>query len=143
MYAALRQEVKRIIFRPIRSKSRGSSGNRAPSGVTCHTGKQSSAGFLKLKVTEFQIAGEYYPTGFDGNPQGVRDSFSVPVTEGWVPGRIGISGSAVACRPSLGTRGPIAGREVRSFTSTSRRVRGFASVDTDQKLCITSALSLR
>jgi hypothetical protein len=38
-------------------------------------------GFLRLKVTKATIACEYYTIDFQDNPQGVRDSFTVPLTD--------------------------------------------------------------
>ena len=38
-------------------------------------------GFLRLKVTKASIACEYYTIDFQDKPQGVRDSFTVPLTD--------------------------------------------------------------
>ena len=37
-------------------------------------------GFLRLKVTKTTIDCEYYTIDFQDNPQGVRDSFTVPLS---------------------------------------------------------------
>jgi Calcineurin-like phosphoesterase len=39
-------------------------------------------GFLRLKVTETSLTGEYYTIDFQDNPQGVRDRFTVPLAGG-------------------------------------------------------------
>jgi hypothetical protein len=50
-------------------------------GVTLAAYNDSEVGFLRFKITDSEITGEYYTMDFEGNPQGVRDSFGVPVTK--------------------------------------------------------------
>jgi predicted phosphodiesterase len=50
--------------------------------VTLATYNDTEPGFLRLKVTNTTIAGEYYTIDFQDNPQGVRDSFTVPLVGG-------------------------------------------------------------
>jgi hypothetical protein len=49
-------------------------------GVTLTAYNDTEPGFLRLKVSEADITCEYYTTDFQDNPQGVRDSFTVPVS---------------------------------------------------------------
>jgi hypothetical protein len=47
--------------------------------VTLSAYNDTEPGFLRLKVTKTAIKGEYYTVDFQGNPQGVRDTFIVPL----------------------------------------------------------------
>lgn len=48
--------------------------------VTLEAYNDAEPGFLRLKVTKTAIICEYYTIDFKGNPQGVRDTFSVPLS---------------------------------------------------------------
>ena len=53
--------------------------------VTLAAYNDTEPGFLLLKVSRSEIACEYYTTDFQGNPQGVRDHFTVPLAGGSGP----------------------------------------------------------
>jgi hypothetical protein len=50
--------------------------------VTLAAYNDTEPGFLLLKVSRSEIACEYYTTDFQGDPQGVRDHFTVPLAGG-------------------------------------------------------------
>ena len=50
--------------------------------VTLAAYNDTEPGFLLLKVTKSEITCEYYTIDFQGNPQGVRDRFTVPIAGG-------------------------------------------------------------
>jgi calcineurin-like phosphoesterase family protein len=47
--------------------------------VTLESFNDAEPGFLRLKVTQAAIAVEYYTMDFEDNPQGVRDSLTIPL----------------------------------------------------------------